>query len=603
MNYEQDDHKSADYDRQSCAYRCGRGARWRKPCWQGPGATGKCGGIAECVPLRRGDRYYCQRPQHAGGACKQGPLPDGGCAHAHTPCTPVAGIRRIRGRLTLLGLLLVIALITIFSDREPGSELIAMINPGELSSAHSGFPVADQCENCHEAHGKNAANWFASAFEYQDITKKCIQCHKLVGPEKAPHNRFDEDNIELECKACHHEHKGLKFDISNVPNKICSNCHEQAFADLSHHVKFPPGYPHQEPQNIFFDHATHLDEYFVENKWLKKQNRDAGFAKKARATCSTCHQIKDAIRDVPIRDYEKICASCHEFQIGGRALTILTPDEVPPAMLGLIIGANEEVPDVEVAAKKLINIIANKGIDGLMKTVEEAGEQKSVQKNLFSGLNPTALRATARAWQKKQSFKTASSANDQMVGWKTGENDDGAEAIMYKAKGHADATLKNWIELYLNKSHGDQSEHAEEALEALLDASEGPGACGKCHAVLMGAKTQNKDVFNWGKTAVTIREHTSGFSHRPHIDLLGQTEGCDACHKFNEHSNYPAYFKDGASDVEKFESSFSDITLQTCTKCHNQKRVSADCQLCHSYHRDVGFQFEYQEQEKERMSP
>ena len=30
MNFELDDHKSADYDRQTCPYRCGRANRWHK---------------------------------------------------------------------------------------------------------------------------------------------------------------------------------------------------------------------------------------------------------------------------------------------------------------------------------------------------------------------------------------------------------------------------------------------------------------------------------------------------------------------------------------------------------------------------------------------
>jgi hypothetical protein len=55
--------------------------------------------------------------------------------------------------------------------------------------------------------------------------------------------------------------------------------------------------------------------------------------------------------------------------------------------------------------------------------------------------------------------------------------------------------------------------------------------------------------------------------------------------------------------MEQYQSSFDGIEKETCANCHNQERVPADCQLCHSYHRGVGFQLEYQKQEKERLLP
>ena len=248
MNFELEDHKNADYDRQACPFRCGKGSRWRKPCWQGPEPDGQCGGVSECTPLRRGDRYYCQRPDHAGGPCKEGALAHGDCSRTGKPCQPVANIRRLRGRLTMLGVLLLIALIAIFSNRDSGSMLTAMINPGELSSSHSGFPVSDRCENCHQAHDKQAGDWLLSAFEHQDLTSNCVQCHKVPGPARAPHNREygnESDDLVVECKSCHQEHKGTEFNISRVSDRVCSNCHQQKFDSFSEHVSFGESFPHQ----------------------------------------------------------------------------------------------------------------------------------------------------------------------------------------------------------------------------------------------------------------------------------------------------------------------------------------------------------------------
>lgn len=147
-----------------------------------------------------------------------------------------------------------------------------------------------------------------NAFEPQDLTKNCLQCHKLTGPERAPHNKiFDNSNDEIvvECMACHQEHKGSEFVISRVSNQICASCHEKKFSNMADHVKLSENYPHQ--QNIFFDHSTHLDEYFVEEKWLAKEGRDAEFALRASAACSTCHNEKRVPAD---------CQLCHSYHRG-----------------------------------------------------------------------------------------------------------------------------------------------------------------------------------------------------------------------------------------------------------------------------------------------
>lgn len=603
MNYEFDEHNKADYDRQSCEYRCGRGSRWSKPCWQRPDAKGNCGGEAQCAPLRRGDRYYCQRPDHAGGPCHEGPLSYGECAHVQPPCRPRVSLRRLRGRITLIGVLFLIALIAILSNRESGSIMNSMINPGELSSSHSGFPVSDRCENCHAAHDKNAVGWVMSVFEHQDLTTQCVQCHKMPGPAKAPHNSVfnnDQDNNMVECKSCHQEHKGSEFNISKVSDRICSNCHEKQFSKLAQHVKFPSDFPHQEPQRIYFDHATHLSEYFVEESWLQKEDRDADLAAKASAACSTCHQIENAARDVPIRDYETMCAGCHQQQVSERLLTLLTADEASPTMLGLLTASGEEPEDSEDAALALIETLSNDGFSAMTEAIEEAGTDASIQRALFSGLNSSEFTNAAKAWAEAEDIELA---DEDIVGWKAGENDDGSEAIIYKPSGHSDLTLILWIETYLARQLEDESELNEEAVGSLLDQTVGPGACGKCHGAVIGDSMSGNKTLQWGKSEPTVRPHSAGFSHRPHIDLLGSTEGCDACHKPNNAADYSAFFDDQGKDPELFQSRFMGISLETCTKCHNESRVSSNCQLCHSYHRDVSFQHEYQIQEKERLKP
>ena len=49
MDPERFNHDSSAYERPNYKFRCGRAAAWGKPCPNGPGADGSCGGIAACA--------------------------------------------------------------------------------------------------------------------------------------------------------------------------------------------------------------------------------------------------------------------------------------------------------------------------------------------------------------------------------------------------------------------------------------------------------------------------------------------------------------------------------------------------------------------------
>lgn len=606
MNYENDDHQHTEYVRASTKYRCGRAARWGKPCWQGPDDRKKCGGTSECSPVLRGDRYYCQRPKSAGGACVEGPLPDGSCAHNHLPCRPRDSIRMQRGKFTLFGLLIIVILLALFSNRESLSTNNAMISPDQLSSLHAGYPITDQCENCHKSHNLPASAWLMSAFSHQDMTEQCVQCHVFKGEATAPHNmelESEESNVKLECIGCHREHKGADFDISKVSNEICGNCHEQSFTSFAKHSPFPQTFPHQQPQNIFFDHAKHIGEYFVDDEWINKPGRDPELAEKAKQACNFCHQVETAQRDIKVRDYQTICAGCHEQQIQNRAMTILTPDEVSPALFQLLISnesGDEVEQDVEDFTPQLIEILASDGLPAVYEKMSEAGVSDKVQRHLFTGLESGLIKTTANLWSKEDSLDSEDSGEP---GWFAAENDDGAEAIFYRAEGHADSVMRSWVELYINKVNTAENETAGEVLAELLDLENGPGACGKCHGSMAGNSHHSIAFPLWGKTSTQKRIYTSGFSHRPHIDLLSNSQGCDTCHKLSDIADYQEYFKQGGADATLFQSSFEGIKMESCINCHNQKRISDDCQLCHVYHKGAGFKFEYQKREIEVLNP
>ena len=97
------EHRNADYQRPNRRWLCGRDDA---PCSSGPGLAGDCRGMAECRPVKRQQRWYCNRPPHRGDACKHGPQADGRCGRQQPPCVP----RRSSDALRRLVLTLVLAL-------------------------------------------------------------------------------------------------------------------------------------------------------------------------------------------------------------------------------------------------------------------------------------------------------------------------------------------------------------------------------------------------------------------------------------------------------------------------------------------------------------
>jgi len=212
---------------------------------------------------------------------------------------------------------------------------------------------------------------------------------------------------------------------------------------------------------------------------------------------------------------------------------------------------------------------------------------------LFKGLDSGLVKRTARIWKNEGELVLD---DETHFGWQAAEDDDGAEALFYRPDGHGDEVMRSWIELYLAKAVDKEDELASEVLLELLDVEEGPGACGKCHGAMAGQPVKDASHV-WGRTSPQKRPYSSGFSHRPHLDLLGKNRGCDACHKLSDDAEYTEYFKQNGIDAALFQSGFNGVEMKVCIQCHNSERISDDCQLCHVYHKGAGFKFEYQKRE------
>jgi hypothetical protein len=307
------------YERPNFKYCCGRGAAWGKPCDRGPNADGSCGGATTCSPVKnQNGRFECRRPAIAGGPCTDGPLPNGTCALCQPPCTPRRSLRGIRGRLGLLALGLVLALVLGLSGISNGRiGDISSWNPGPLTTGHAGFIAASDCSVCHAQHNTGPTNWITAVFNESDITGKCTECHTFAGPARQAHNRLNPERPDIgetTCQMCHTEHKGELANISEISDVQCATCHETKFSNFSsNHPAFGKSFPYFSRTAIKFNHGSHFAKHFA----------DARFAERAPETCLACHSQSPSQRALVRSGFEETCEACHGGQMAQRELVLL----------------------------------------------------------------------------------------------------------------------------------------------------------------------------------------------------------------------------------------------------------------------------------------
>ena len=641
-------HDISPYERPNRKFRCGRAAEWDKPCEFGPDNRGKCGGIHECQPAKVGDRYECRRSSLFGGPCESGPGSDGGCSQQRPSCKPRRTIRSLRGLMTITAFTIVIAVIALMLTLDRGeSGQDKILSAGPLTGGHANFTASTGCVACHEPHGEDAGTWFLAAFQENDISKNCIDCHTFGGDPFLAHNAsfhgIDEKqkNINFGCISCHSEHKGENFDITAMSDAKCNTCHEKEIESFaSNHPNFGSDFPHDRRTAIYFDHTTHITQHF----------KDQRLEELAPKNCTSCHAVNNAIQSVKPVGFDQACSSCHTDSIPRRELVLLRLPEFEENLLDLeevseicgpTLEAWEEMQDtlsavreaieddepIELDEEYLVNddedyeavsvdepaaisayllrtsiddsedyseplqtLIMELTEDGPAalgeKIAEAVGDEKS--QIMRSGLSPTLIKEVACAWAANTEYESPS--DPDFGGW----YGEGVE-LKYKPMGHGDKVARAWVDFGAISNFDDDEDIfdvAEAMRKELLDSKEGIGACTKCHAV------SNTEIsgfhVEWNFDTEKNRPY-SFYSHGAHINLLNPSginladpdAGCQTCHKINLESNYSESFND--KDPHTFESNFEAINKVTCTECHNEGQVRQDCQLCHVYHLEPGF--------------
>ena len=331
---QQFDFRSSPYERPDKDWVCGHAADG-KACQIGPDKKGNCRAIAECKPGKDGDRWQCSRSALQGGPCPDGPNPDGSCCKPIIRCQPQRSWRAKRGAVVkwAIGLTLGLLLITF---AVPGK--LGLLSPGELSSSHSALA---ECSSCHASADGTFTQWVSSVFgEYDHAadSQQCQTCHDLGNDALAAHSLapteltrlgsaetptslaspvyslaskwFDPQKINGEgmtCNSCHSEHEGLSGDLNTSNDSTCVICHQTQFESFTNgHPEFV-GYPNDRRTNLIFDHVSHIEKHFAEEKNTAI----------APDSCGSCHVTQVGGGKMVVKGFDDTCAACHDSQIRG----------------------------------------------------------------------------------------------------------------------------------------------------------------------------------------------------------------------------------------------------------------------------------------------
>ncbi|MZH05925.1 MAG: hypothetical protein F3743_11085 [Nitrospinae bacterium] len=606
-------HDKSPYERPNFPYRCGRGALWRTPCFKGPKIDGSCGGTQDCEPFLSKGRWSCRREKRFGGACKEGPGPNGECSWQRPPCAPRKTLRSIRGQISFLAVAVIIALLaTSQALNLDGGRFVSISDAGPLSSSHEKFTETEGCASCHSVYGKGPVGWVKAVFTQEDISVSCVSCHSFGGPDSMPHNNNflkGQDFRKTECIMCHREHSGGRMSTKKSSAEQCNTCHKNKFESFSNgHPEYPEKYPYFNRNSIKFDHGSHLNKHFENPK----------FTEKAPASCIGCHQVTLSDREVRPLAFESICVDCHGSQIQKKDLVLLRlpefmqnfidgealtqscnfPDqekseeeflsvstEMPALVSTFLLNVPEDDPEIyERPLQELISAMAEESALPVEDLINSKTEIPQADK-LLMGMNPEVLKRAACSWGLNLEYEPPAEA--KFGGWYA----DMLE-VRYKPTGHRDPVAKSWVEFALAAStHQEDEDNAARAIamrDQVISEKEGVGGCVKCHAVIETKTPEGKKKLEieWHYKDVNNRPH-SKYSHSNHIEIMGKKRSCSNCHILDGKAEYMLSFK--SFDSTKWSSNFKSIKRKACMQCHAESQIKHDCQTCHVYHLNPGF--------------
>lgn len=248
------------------------------------------------------------------------------------------------------------------------------LSPGPLARAHAAF--SDDCQACHQEFQPlraDAVDLFAalttSIERRETMTAACLRCHQTPR-----HHALVNDDQELSCAACHHEHQGSLAELTRVRDNQCVGCHRDltqlAAAEASDDKPYAnvvgfagangdqPKHPEfrslqaGDPGNISFNHWLHMQPgiaakdarqplhvdrvaaYVSANVGRVSWDQAGGI----QLSCSACHEPDgDGRRMRPIA-YEQHCKDCHPLSASlGEGEPAVIPHGLPAMRLAAVL--------------------------------------------------------------------------------------------------------------------------------------------------------------------------------------------------------------------------------------------------------------------------
>lgn len=367
------DFDRSKYERPNKNWICGHACEGC-PCRIGPSPSGDCRATAECKPqlvLRPGEdkgTWKCTRPKEWGGSCELGPNPDGTCCNVIPKCRPVRSLRGRRG-LVVRGVIAAAVAGLVIALTGPARD--DFINPGKLSSHHSGpefermagavaHASGQACAACHREAGPGPASWPGAALQtgrqsfrftnlasdhpkdFSRMDATCVACHQ--------NQSFHQPNVarDTACSVCHLEHQG-GGPLPAVAMQRCVDCHgdasqmaeaerksrdmPQSFftkAEMPGVVSFARERPSVGFTKVIHSFEKDHPEFRILRLGLRDDNTLAfNHAKHLTGdnipllrgkplTCTSCHQLDTSGAFMQRVSFEQNCRSCHSLQFDER---------------------------------------------------------------------------------------------------------------------------------------------------------------------------------------------------------------------------------------------------------------------------------------------
>jgi hypothetical protein len=377
------------YERPNQKWVCGRAGEGQI-CRAGPDPKGHCGATFECVPslvLKEGETkgsYRCMRPEEFGGRCQIGPLPIGRCSRPIPRCQPLRSLRARRGMFTVALFSATVAILLILLN---GSARFHFINPGPISSVHSGARFRDlhqaggagsnSCAACHKNATLSSAGWVGSIFSSGNgliqpisdgvpgitmLDKSCLGCH-------IQHN-FHRANVlkSHSCSVCHQEHKG-DAALNAVPDTRCADCHNDGESMRAAFDKAELG-----PTLVFAVFANGHPDFRVHTSMLKETNTlkfnhqrhfsdDIPLVNGKKLDCVFCHRPASVGGNHQAPQYELSCKPCHLLQFDSRNPLL----EVPHGDVLSVRAFLRSLPDQYLDyAKRVLGLVNQRELDAFV---------------------------------------------------------------------------------------------------------------------------------------------------------------------------------------------------------------------------------------------